>query len=228
LPSESNLPELDLDKLSLPTRLPVSLPSELVRQRPDIRASEALLHVASAKMGVATANLYPQITLSGNYGWTENVMSGLFKPNSNVWNYTGGLVAPLFNGGALMAQKKAAVAAFQEAAAQYRQTVLQAFQNVADTLRALQNDAKKLKDQKDAEISAHKSLAITQKQFKLGGVSYLSLLNAERQYQETRIARIQAEAARFTDTAALFQALGGGWWHRQCPLPLVGVDNVSG
>jgi NodT family efflux transporter outer membrane factor (OMF) lipoprotein len=210
-PSESNLPEFELDKLHLPRYLPVSLPSSLVRQRPDIRAQEALLHAASAQIGVATANLYPQITLSGSYGQLSTSTSNLFSGPANVWSFGGQLLQPIFSGGALQAQRRAAIAAYEQAAAQYRQTVLQAFQNVADTLRALETDARALQAQTQAEVAARNALSLTQKQFKLGGVSYLLLLNAQRQYQQAKINRIQAQAARFTDTAALFQALGGSW-----------------
>ncbi len=215
VPSAGCLPQFDLNKMSLPTRLPVSLPSLLVRQRPDIRAAEALLHVASAEVGVATANLYPQITLNGAFGWQNTSTGNFFSPNNELWNITAGLVQPIFNGGALRARKRSAVAAYQQAAEQYRQTVLQAFQNVADTLRALQNDAKALRAQMQAEIAARNSLVITEKQYRVGGVSYLSLLTAQRTYQQARISRIQAQAARYNDTAALFQAMGGGWWRKE-------------
>jgi len=217
LPDENNLPKFDLQHLSLPAVLPVSLPSSLVSQRPDIQAAEALLHSASAQIGVAEANLLPQITLNGNYGWESTVASQLFQKSTNIWSFGAGITQPLFNGGSLMAKKRLAIAAYQQAAAQYKQTVLQAFQNVADTLRALQHDAETLRAQKEAEIAAHRSLILIEKQFHLGGVDYLSLLTAERQYQQARISRIQAEASRYNDTAALFQALGGGWWNR---LPL--------
>lgn len=215
LPNENTLPTLRLDQFNLPTHLPVSLPSSLVRQRPDIRASEAQLASANAEIGVATANLLPQITLNGNYGWSSTKIEKLFSSTNNVWSYGGQLLQPLFNFGALHAKRKAAIAGYEQAAAQYRQTVLQAFQNVADTLRAIENDAKALQAQQQAETSARRALAITQKQFRLGGVSYLNLLLAERQYQQARISRIQAQATRYTDTAALFQALGGGWWNRK-------------
>ena len=215
LPSESQLPNFDLNKLSLPTQLPISVPSLLVRQRPDIRASEELLHEASAQVGVATANLYPQITLTGSYGGQSVELPTLLSPINAAWNYGGSLLQPIYNAGSLLAKKRAAVDAYNQAAAQYKQTVLQGFQNVADTLRALENDAKTLRAQEQAEMSAHKTLILTEGQFRLGGVSYLSLLNAQRQYQQARINRIQAQAARYTDTAALFQALGGGWWNNK-------------
>ncbi len=215
LPSEARtLPEFNLDGLQLPEELPMSLPSSLVRQRPDIRASEALLHSACAQVGVATANQYPQITLTGNYGKMTNESSALFSGNSTVWGIGAGLFQPIFHGGELSAKRRAAVAAYDEARAQYQSTVLQAFQNVADVLRALEEDANTLKAQADSEAAARDTLNLTQTEFKLGAVSYLSLLSAERQYQEARIGLVQAQAARFADTAALFQALGGGWWTR--------------
>ncbi len=215
MPSEaSSLPEFDMDGMQLPVEIPVSLPSSLVRQRPDIRASESLLHAANAQVGVATAALYPQISLSGSYG-SEAVKAGqLFTGGTAVWSVGGGLLQPLFHGGELTARRRAAMDAYDSAAAQYRVIVLQAFQNVADVLRALEDDARTLKAQADSEAAARESFDLTQKQFQLGAVSYLSLLNAERQYQEARINLVQARAARFADTAALFQALGGGWWNR--------------
>jgi len=215
LPSEATvLPEFTLEGLQLPVNLPVSLPSSLVKQRPDIGASEALLHEASAQIGVATANQYPQFTINGGYG-SEAISSGrLFTNGTAIWSFGGGLLLPLFHGGELTAKRRAAVAAYDQAAALYRSTVLQAFQNVADVLRALDADAKTLKAQSEADVYAKATLDLTQKQFQLGAVSYLSLLNAQRQYQQTRISLIQAQAARFADTAALFQALGGGWWNR--------------
>jgi NodT family efflux transporter outer membrane factor (OMF) lipoprotein len=214
LPSDEGLPEFKLEALQLPQELPLTLPSQLVRQRPDIRASEALLHQANAEVGVATANLYPQITISGNYGSETTEFHNLFGSGTEVWSLGASLLQPIFHGGQLTAQRRAAIAAHDEAAAQYRETVLQAFQNVADTLRALEMDAKTLQAQADAESLARETLELTQKQFQLGAVSYLSLLNAQRQYQQTRINLVQAQAIRYADTAALFQALGGGWWNR--------------
>lgn len=207
------LPYISLDSLNLPERLPVTLPSQLVRQRPDVRASEALMHAAMANIGVATAALFPQVTLNGGYGWQALVASQLFTSNAKVWNMMASVAQPIFHGGALLANRRQSIAAYQQAEAQYRQTVLQAFQNVADALRAIEFDAKLLQAQKRAEVSAQNNMNLTQKQFVLGGVSYLDLLNAQQQYQQTRIATIQARAARYADTAALFQALGGGWWN---------------
>jgi len=214
-PGEAGLPTFDLASLELPRELPLSVPSELARQRPDIRASEELLHQASAQVGVATANLYPTISLSAGYGQQGNQTAGLFNEPANVWSIGASLLQPIFHGGQLTAQRRAAVAAYDAASAQYRGTVLQAFQNVADSLLALETDARAHKAQADAAALARDSLELTSRQFKLGGVGYLSLLNAQRQYQLARVNVIQTEAARYADTAALFQALGGGWWNRQ-------------
>jgi NodT family efflux transporter outer membrane factor (OMF) lipoprotein len=212
-PATAELPQFELAALELPRELPVSLPSALVRQRPDIQAAEALLHQASAQIGVATAAEYPQLTLSGAYGSTATSTGSLFGPSSMAWNVGAGLLQPIFHGGALKAQERAAVAAYDRALAQYRQTVLGAFQNVADALRALDSDAQALKAQAEAESAARDSYQLARSQFELGATSYLVLLNAEQQYQRSRIGLVQAQAARYADTAALLQALGGGWWH---------------
>lgn len=213
VPPSCKLPELRLKELNLPKDLPVILPSQLVRRRPDVQASEALLHAASAQIGVATANLFPQITLTGNYGWTALNVHELFTPFSKTWMMSTNLLQPIFQGGSLLAQRRAALAAYSQVFAQYRQTVLQAFQNVADSLRAIETDARTLRYQRQAEIASRNALKLAQAQYRLGGASYLILLNAQQQYLQTRINRVQAEAARYNDTAALFQALGGGWWN---------------
>ncbi len=213
LPSETGLPEFQLDSLQLPRDLPVSLPSSLVRQRPDIRASEALLHEANAQLGVAIANQYPQINLTGSYG-VERMQLGNFGASSTVWNFGAGLTQPIFDAGALSAKRRAAKAAYDQAEAQYRWTVLTAFQNVADNLRAIDADATTLNAQANADSLAHESLEITRRQYQLGGTSYLALLDAERSYQQTHINLVVAQSARLADTAALFTALGGGWWNR--------------
>lgn len=211
---ENALPTIKLDSLKLPVQLPVTVPSMLVRQRPDIRASEALLHAACAQIGVATANFFPQLTLSASDGWLNSSWSKLFTAPNNIWSATGQVLQPVFHGGALFAQRRAAIAAYKQAAAQYKQTVLQGFQNVADVLRALETDAQALQAQTRAERAARAALTLTMNQYRLGGVSYINLLNAQQQYQQTRISRIQAQAIRYSDTAALFQALGGGWWRK--------------
>ncbi len=213
LPSETYLPAFSLNEFHLPTQLPVSLPSRLVAQRPDVQASLALLHAASANIGVATANMLPQFTITGYYGSMANHWNQLFDPETIVWNITGQVMQTVFNAGTLSAQRRAAIAAYQQAAAQYKQTVLQAFQNVADSLRALQIDAQALRAETQAENSARAVLHLTQGQYRLGGANYLDLLTAQVQYQQARLGRIQAQASRYADTATLFQALGGGWWN---------------
>jgi len=211
---DRKMPVIDLNRLQLPKNIPVSIPSNLVRQRPDIRASEALLHAACAQIGVATANLLPQLTMTGSYGWISTILPHLISGQNNIWSIMGQVVQPIFQGGALLANRRGKIAAFQQAAAQYRQTVLVAFENVADTLRALETDARALQAQARAENAARRALDLTLSQYRLGGINYIDLLNAQHQYQQTRINRIQAQAIRFNDTAALFQALGGGWWHK--------------
>ncbi len=208
------LPEFELKSFELPREIPVTLPSVLVRQRLDVLASEVLLHKASGQVGVATANQFPQFTLSGGYGSESSKAGDLFTPGSMVWNLGAGLIQPLFHGGELTAKKRAAAALYDQAASNYRESVLLAFQNVADVLRALEYDASTLASQATAEASAQEALDLTQRQFQLGAVNYLLLLNAQRQYQQARMSLVQAQAARFADTAALFQALGGGWWNR--------------
>ncbi len=213
-PGKPGLPEFDFTGLTLPRELPVSLPSSLVRQRPDIRAAEAVLHSASAQVGVATANLYPQFTLTGSYGSQALKSGDLFGANAAFWSLGAGLLQPVFRGGELTALRRAAIAGYDAAEAQYRQTVLLAFEEVADVLRALDADAKVLKAQAEAEAAARETLALAESQFRLGSVSYLDLLNAQRQYRLAKVALIQAQATRLADTAALFEALGGGWWNR--------------
>ncbi len=215
LPNEEGLSAFNLDSLRLPKDLPLSCPSFLVKQRPDVQAAEALLHAASAQIGVQTANLFPQVAITGFEGQQSKLLNKLFLPDNMIWSMATNVSQPLFNGGTLLAQRRAAIAAFEQAYAQYKQTVLQAFQNVADALRAIEHDAITLSDLKAAEKSALESLRLTRKQYQLGGVALLNLLNAERTWQQARISRIQAEASRYTDTAALFQALGGGWWNRR-------------
>jgi NodT family efflux transporter outer membrane factor (OMF) lipoprotein len=209
------MPErFDLSSLALPLDLPVSLPAQLIGQRPDIKAAEASLHAASAQIGVAVAARLPQITLTGSAGGSANQFSSLFTPGNTFWSLSAGLTQPIFQGGALLHRQHAAEAAFDQASAQYRETVLTAMQNVADTLHALVSDADALRAAVAAERAAAHSLAITRQQLQLGQIAYLALLNAEQFYQQTRLAMVQAQASRLADTAALFQALGGGWWNR--------------
>lgn len=214
-PSQAGLPEFRLDQLLLPPELPLSLPSSLARQRPDIRAAEELLHAASARIGVATANLYPQITLSGGVGTQAATLGKLLSSGSPIWSLGAGLLQPLFRGGELTARRRAAIAAYDQATAQYRETILKSFQSVADVLQALDSDATALAAQAESERTARETLTLTRRQYEIGATNYLLLLNAQRQQQQASIALIQARAARLADSAALFQALGGGWWNRE-------------
>src|SRR6185437_4809968 len=212
----SQLPEqqFTLANLQLPGDLPLSLPSALVQQRPDIRQAEANLHAASAQVGIATANRFPNITLSADKGSTALAIGDLFKAGTGFWNIAADIAAPIFEGGTLLHQQRAAKAAYTQAAEEYRGTVLGAFQNVADTLAALQQDADALNAAATAERAAQTTLDLSQRQLRDGYIDTLALLNAEQSYQQARIALVQAQADRYADTAALFHALGGGWWHR--------------
>ena len=214
LPSETSLDAFELSALQLPQEVPVGLPSDLVEQRPDVRAAEEQLHAASAEIGVATANLLPQFTLSANAGGVATTLGQLFKSGNLFWNLAAGVTQPLFDGGTLLHRKRAAEAAYDVAAAQYRGTVVGAFQNVADALQALQFDADALHEAVAAQTSAASSLAIAKHQLELGDISAVALLAADQTYQQALIAQVQAQANRLADTAALFQALGGGWWSR--------------
>jgi len=217
VPSQSHLPTFHLADLELPQDLPVSIPSDFIRQRPDIRAAEATLHSASAQIGVATANLLPQLNITGtDFGWSALRLEHLFRDTSVFWDLVANLVQPIFDGGKLISQREAALDAFEQACAQYKQAVLTGFQNVADTLQALELDAQFLNIQTQAEIAAKKTLDITQTQYSIGAIDYVNLLVAQRTYHTARVEQIKAQASRYTDTTALFQALGGGWWNRQC------------
>jgi NodT family efflux transporter outer membrane factor (OMF) lipoprotein len=213
-PSEEVAQKFDLANIRLPAELPLSIPSRLVEQRPDVRAAEEQLHAASAQVGVATANLLPQFPVTANVGSVASELASLFSPATAFWTIAASVSQPIFQGGALVHRKRAAEAAYDQAAAQYRGTVIAALQNVADTLRALQYDGQGLKAALEARTTAAESLAIARRQLELGDISYLALLAAEQTYQQTVIALVQAQASRYSDTAALFQALGGGWWNR--------------
>ncbi len=206
--------DFTLAQLHLPEDLPVSLPSDLVNQRPDIQAAAAQLHTASANVGVATANMLPQLSLTADVGHEGLNTATLFTPQTLLWSLVAGVTQPIFEGGSLNAKRLSAVAAFRASGAQYQATVLAAFQNVSDALQILQFDAATLQSSEQAEASAAKSLAVTQDQFKLGGQPFTAVLTAQTTYQNAITARVKAQAARLSDTAALFQALGGGWWHR--------------
>lgn len=214
LPADAKLPDLDFGNFRLPRDLPVSLPSELLQQRPDVRQAEAILRQTNARIGVAEALMFPQVTLSGSFGTAALSTGDLFNPGTQLWNIGANLLQPIFHAGQLAAQKRGAEAAYDQAFAQYRSTVLTAFQDVADVLLALEHDARSLKAQSEAEAAARESLEVTQQQLKFGAVNYVQLFNAQRQYSLAKFALVQAQAARYADTAALFQALGGGWWSR--------------
>lgn len=200
--------------LQLPLRLPLSLPSNLVEQRADIRIAEENLHAASAEIGVSVGNMLPNITLSATDGTVATKLGQVLSPGNGFWTLGVGITQPIFEGGALLHRTRAARAIYDQAAAQYRSTVLTAFQNVADTLHAIQFDGDGVKAASDAELAASRSFTIARRQLAHGQISRVALLNAEQSYQQTRIGLIQAQANRFADTAALFQALGGGWWNR--------------
>ncbi|MEM5434198.1 efflux transporter outer membrane subunit [Paraburkholderia diazotrophica] len=207
-PSNADFNDITLDALHVPDSVPVTLPSTLARERPDIRASEALLHQASANVGVATANLYPQFVVSAGVGSErtriEDIVNGM-----NIWNIGLNLTQPIFHGGELHAKKRAAQAAYDAALASYRQTVLQALQQVADTLHALNDDADGLQARDDAASEAQASVKIAQARYSAGGVSQFGLIDTQRQALQTAIDRTRAQGDRLADTAALFQALGG-------------------
>jgi NodT family efflux transporter outer membrane factor (OMF) lipoprotein len=210
-----NLPEkFELASLQLPQELPVSLPSQLVEQRPDVRQAEENLHSASALIGVAVANRLPSFSLTADAGTMALVFSKMFSGGSGFWDLGGGVTQPVFEGGTLLHRERAARAAYTQATEQYRSTVLTAFQNVADTLNALQQDAEALKTASAAKDAAAVTLDLATKQYQTGYVNYLGLLSAEQAYQQALINLVQAQANRYADTAALFQALGGGWWNR--------------
>ncbi len=213
LPAQWKAPDVKLTSLTLPGELPVSLPSELLRQRPDILAAEATAHAASANIGVATAAMLPSVTLSGGAGAASNSASTLFPANGKSWNAGADIAAPLFQGGSLWFKRKAAINDYQQATALYRQTVLTAFEQVADALRALDHDAQTLLAQHEALADAEQALHLVQANYQAGLATYLDVLVADAQFHQATIADIQAIAVRYQDTVALFAALGGGWWN---------------
>jgi NodT family efflux transporter outer membrane factor (OMF) lipoprotein len=216
-PSQEPRETFKLADLRLPTDIPVSLPAELVRQRPDVRAAEEQLHSASALIGVAQANMLPSLTISGGRGYTGTDIATLFTGPNIFWIVAGNATQTLFDGFSLLHAERSAVAAYQQAAWNYRDVVIGAFQNVADALRAIQNDADALKANSDFEKAAKVSLDLAQQQMQTGQANFLYLLTAQITYEQAVLAVVVAEAARLSDTAALFQALGGGWWNRSGP-----------
>ena len=208
-PAGANVPRFALVDFTLPSELPLQVPSELVRRRPDIRASEALLRAANAQHGVAVSKLYPQITLSSDVGSQALTVDTLFGAGPLIWGLAGQLAQPLFNRG-LRAEARAAEAGSDAAAAYYRETVLQAFRNVADVLRALDNDAEALAAQVAGDASAKEALELLRRRYTLGAANYLELLVAQQQAESTRLDLIAAQAQRMTDTVAFYSAMGGG------------------
>jgi NodT family efflux transporter outer membrane factor (OMF) lipoprotein len=218
-PTEDAGQGLLLSSFKLPEELPLSLPSQLVDQRPDVRSAEAKLRVASANIGVATAAQLPQFSITGSAGFSAVGLATLFLPGAQVWSIGLSIAQTLIDGGKLDHSRKAAIAAYDAAAAQYRSTALQAFQDVANALRSVQSDADLLRAAQASEQTAAASLNLVQQQYTLGSVNYLSLLNAQTTYQTAILSRVKAQAARYSDTSALIVALGGGWWNRVDPRP---------
>jgi NodT family efflux transporter outer membrane factor (OMF) lipoprotein len=212
-PGEALDVRFDLKSLALPQQLPLSLPAELVRQRPDVRIAEAELHAASAQVGVATAARWPSLELDATGGSAALGLTPTFNSAANFWSLAATLTQPVFQGGTLLHRQRAAEAAYEEAAAQYRATVVGAFQNTTDVLHALSSDADAFTAAETSEAASRRSLDIARRQLALGDISRLAVLNAEQAEAQARLARLQAQANRYADVAALFQALGGGWWN---------------
>jgi len=215
LPNQEVPETFEFNALQLPPELPVSLPAKIIEQRPDVRAAEAELHAANAQVGVAVAAMLPQLSITGAYGGNADEFAWMFRHGGPFWNLIGNLTQPLFEGGTLLHRKRAADDALKQAAAQYQSSVLTAYQNVADTLHASLSDADALAADVRSENAAKVTYDLTRRQMELGSVNILILLNAEMTYQQALILRVQAQATRYGDTVALFQALGGGWWNRK-------------
>jgi NodT family efflux transporter outer membrane factor (OMF) lipoprotein len=218
VPPKATLPDIELSGLSLPADLPVSLPSDLARQRPDILSSEAQLHAASANIGIATAAMFPSVSLSGTYGGAASSFGNLSAASNRFWSIGPSAAIPVFQGGKLWYGRKAAIDAYQVAQATYRQTVLDAFAQVADSLKALEHDSQALQAQVDAQRAAEEALGLLQVSYRAGLVAYLNVWAADVQFHEATIGYLQAVAQRYQDTVALFAALGGGWWNAPRPI----------
>ncbi|HTV77515.1 MAG TPA: efflux transporter outer membrane subunit [Steroidobacteraceae bacterium] len=214
LPAGEPAQQFTLSDLTLPRAVPLSLPGALVAQRPDVRLAQENLHQASAQVGVALANMLPQFSIDGSLGSSALSIGDLFSPYTGFWSLGGSLTQTLFDAGALLHRKRAADAALDQAAAQYRAAVILACQNVADALQALQEDAAALSASTTATVSAQRTLELSARQHGLGTVSAIAVLAAEQSYQQALLTQVQAQASRYADTAALIQALGGGWWNR--------------
>jgi NodT family efflux transporter outer membrane factor (OMF) lipoprotein len=215
LPNQDVPETFELDALQLPPELPLSLPAKIIEQRPDVRAAEAQLHAANAQVGVAVAAMLPQLSITGAYGGNADQFAWMFRKGGPFWNLVGGVTQPLFEGGTLLHRKRAADDALKQAAAQYQRSVITAYQNVADTLHASLSDADALAANVRAESAARVTYELTRRQMETGYVNYLTLLSAETAYQQALRGRVQAQATRYGDTIALFQALGGGWWNHK-------------
>jgi len=215
LPSEEPAETFTFDDLVLPTDLPVSLPSKLVEQRPDVRQAEENLHAATAQVGVAVSAMLPQFDIAAGNGSSAFQAAQLFAPGNGFWSVGGSITQTLFDAGALLHKRRAADAAMDQAAAQYKSTVILACQNVADTLRALKADADMLKAADHGVDATRTAFDTARRRLAIGAVSEAALMNAEQAYQQAEIALVQARANRYSDTAALYQALGGGWWNRK-------------
>jgi outer membrane protein TolC len=214
MPNQDVAETIELDSLKLPAQLPLSLPSAIIEQRPDVRAAEEQLRSANAQGGVAIAQMLPQFTITGAVGGTATVFSQMFKSGGPFWSLIGDASQPLFEGGTLLHTKRAADHALRQAAAQYQSTVLQAYQNVADSLHAIVADADALSAAAAAQRAAKALLEVTHQRAEAGYTDYLTDLAAQMAYQQSVLSLAQARATRFGDTAALYQALGGGWWNR--------------
>lgn len=214
LPNDDRGEAISLQKLNLPRDLPLSVPSNLVRQRPDIMAAESKLHQASAQIGVATANMLPQLTLTGQVGSLSLSFPQLYTPQTMAYSLSASVAGKLFDGGVLAHQREAQIAAYDQAAAQYKSTVISAFRNVGDALQAIKHDANALRAEAAAEKAAAQSLDIARIQYRAGSTTYTTVLASEQALLNARLNRVKAQAARYADTTALLQALGGGWWNR--------------
>ena len=230
LPSQDRGESVRLEELRLPRDLPLTVPSLLVRQRPDIRSAENQVHLACANVGVATANMLPNVTLSASGGSQALALSALYGPQTVAWSVAASITGPIFDAGSLFHTKESKVAALEQASAKYRSTVITSFQNVADSLRAIRSDAELLKAQVAAEKAAADSLEISLAQYRGGATNYLNVLNAQQTLLNARTNRVKAQASRYADTVALYQSLGGGWWNRidETPASIVKPAGVAG
>jgi NodT family efflux transporter outer membrane factor (OMF) lipoprotein len=215
LPNQDIAETFELDALQLPPELPLSLPAKIIEQRPDVRAAEAQLHSANAQVGVAVAAMLPQFSITGTLGGNADQIPWLFRTGGSFWTMVGGVTQPVFEGGTLLHNKRAAEAALKQAATEYQSTVIAAYQNIADTLHASLSDADALAGAVEAENASKVAYDLTRRQLEAGYANYLALLSAETAYDQALLTRVQAQAARYGDTIALFQALGGGWWNRK-------------